>query len=424
LAAAGAAFAGACAQIANVDDYSVREQSGARSCVGLALADECATCMQTECCPETAQCQDDQFCSSFANCLAACAREDGDCTGRCYGYSHASPKTFATKKWMGCAAKRCASSCLGCADLGPFGTDCTKCATTNGCTQANNCLKDPNCQGYASCLWEQCDYWVLDPACRVKCADLYPEGRERFLPWAAKIGGQCTNECRWGEHFECADPRMPDMPIGASDRQTDLTLRVVSGLNREGVPDLTIRDCNDTDGSCDGETGTDPDGIAHMTIPQSTATPSRTYTRRYFEVNSLEGERELVYSGRSFSGARATVELLWLPEFNTYPGLLQPGKGVLVVQLADCVGSFDPYALNSGATVLLSDGKKPLFYVSPYNPTDLTHESGPFAVFAGLEPGLHEVHVFDPLGQSVSTLAALVDDHTYTLLYVNFPFTQ
>src|SRR5262245_30145993 len=107
LAAASAAVAGACAQIANVDDYSVREPGSASACAGLALAGECSTCMQKECCGEITQCQDDPFCASFANCLAACAPDDGDCTGRCYGDSLTEPKTFATKKYMGCAAKKC-----------------------------------------------------------------------------------------------------------------------------------------------------------------------------------------------------------------------------------------------------------------------------------------------------------------------------
>jgi hypothetical protein len=421
LATAGGIWAFGCAEIAGVTEYKVTSEGS--SCFGIEREPECASCLQDSCCDAVASCRKDGQCSAFSSCLAECSREDGSCTGACFGDDLTTPKSFATKKWLGCAAAHCAESCLRCGDLGPFGTECTKCASTKGCTQANNCLSDPDCQNYSSCLWENCDYWVLDPSCRVKCGDRYPQGRVRFNAWAAKIGGECIGECRLGQHWECADPNLPDMPIGASDRQTEATVRVVSPLDRTGVSELMVRACNDTESSCETEAPTDMDGFAQLLISQSLSTPGRTYISRYFEIQGANGMRELVYPGRSFTGERAQVELIWVPIFNPFPDIVEPGKGVLIVQLADCVGSFDPTGQNPSATAELADRSVEPFYFAP-SAGVAKLQNGPFAVFGKMKTGLHRILINDPDGRRMAEPTARVEADTFTLVYVNFPFTQ
>jgi hypothetical protein len=212
------------------------------------------------------------------------------------------------------------------------------------------------------------------------------------------------------------------MPFGSSDKLTAVTLRIISGFNRTGVPGLTIRACRHTDRACEpGTAQTDGDGRARLSVPQTTLAPGLFYGHRYFELSSASGQRELVYAGRPFASDKAAVELMWLPAFEL-PGLMQEGRGILAVLLADCTGSFDDFARNPSATAEIVGGPEP-FYVQVSDPS-VRHGRGPFAVFAPVLPGEHEIVIHDPDQRQVHKTNALVEAGAYTLLHVTVPFIQ
>ena len=413
-------------------DASPDQEAGA-DCEGIGDS-SCASCLRRDCCAETTACRNDATCARHADCLAQCPREDGECVGGCFGED----KSFATQRWLACTMRRCASVCLGCASLGPVGGDCTSCATRTSCKQARDCLANADCREYAACLFEHCEDWALDPACRMKCGDADLKrpgavlgsgpgpGRKVFLRWAAQLGMQCTSECRFGQHWQCADPHLPDLPLGEGGKTTDVSVRIVNGLTRVGVAGLSVEFCRDTDAACEASSAqTDANGFATLqNVPESTLAPGLVPASRYFEVSAASGGRQLVYAGRSFTAAKPTLELMWVPALESSADFGAPGQGVLVVPIADCMGSFDAFVRSPSATASLVGSDRAPFYVSAFDPAGTRLERGPIAVFGPLAPGNYAVEIRDPQARVVATLTVRVEADAFTLLYVTFPFLQ
>lgn len=417
----GIGIAVGCGQLLGTSDYGVSrvspDASGACEDFGLPAESACRTCQFQQCCAESILCRGEPTCAAFARCLTGCSHDDGTCLAACY----ATPKTYAIKRWLGCSQTHCGDQCVGCAEPGAaFGAACGTCQVDLACAEHTACRQDPECAAWMGCVTEKCDPWALGAACRVTCTEEHPVG-PKFRAWGIKIAA-CADQCGWGQHWECADPTMPEMPIGDPTQNTTLALTIGTLLGTTALPTLSVKACRDLDGVCGAPVSTDSGGVATVTLNQTGTALASLYTSTFFDLSSSAGSRELVYLGRSLTAAQTFAKVQWLDTTTQdvqASGVLSSGKGVIIMIIADCIGAANIFTSSGNPTATLEGGGAAVY--SKGGLPDPTVQSAFQAWFYPVLPGMRTVHVQAPGGRDVYQARIRVDADAVTLLYVNYP---
>jgi hypothetical protein len=220
------------------------------------------------------------------------------------------------------------------------------------------------------------------------------------------FSGQCTEECRWGSHWECS----PSTEIRRQgDEATELTVSVAYGQLWAGGPpvaDAEVRPCQNTlETSCGDTLVADARGEVFMTIV-------RPNQFAYLDVTAPDGSRMLAHPGRDWIGAQARFGINLrtgvgrLSDWETTNIIIPEGEdlGAVFVGVYDCVGTttlFTPE--RTGVRLELVSGEdrgySERYYFSVERGFEGGGEHGTVALFTGVSEGRATVRVYAPGGE-------------------------
>jgi hypothetical protein len=183
---------------------------GSAGAAGSAPAQDCQTCIGTECGNEGAACQNDAACAAILGCLNTMMCADAACQQACIDANKSGEASLTALSQ--CVNAKCMDACpvpdpgaVKCTqiDLGDKGGPCSTCGHTSCCGELEACFNDADCNKVNGCL-VACKG---DQMCQQGCVNA--PGGDLFLASNSCISKNCMKECQLADGCLTLGPESP-----------------------------------------------------------------------------------------------------------------------------------------------------------------------------------------------------------------------
>ena len=269
------------------------------------------------------------------------------------------------------------------------------CVEGRACTEAKACAEDQECAAIYACMLQQCREWLPEPGCRAKCMSEHPGGLDKLAEYSTPAS-ECVADCGWGSHWSCVGGVPPWPAVTPGKIEVDLyTFPVPRAVSVTACPRL---------GECTPPVITGENGRATLVVDRF-----NSFTEWHFEASGSDIVPAATFYEHPLAGARTTRPVL-APDLSSGTPIREslglpddPSTGVVVANIADCLGTLNRYqdpADSTGPTVALDVPASGPYYgvLSPR-----VGVSGSHAWFFGVPPGEATVTVFDPRGRKFTS---------------------
>jgi len=379
IAAAGGALVAiaalACRQIVGIGDDP--PASGASGGCGIPFTGSCEECVAASCCKEAAACAGDPSCAPFASCQAAC-NGDPACRSQCVADNQPIGNSTTFGPLYRCTVAHCENACnLPCGGAGPFFTAPDAAATCQACLSHNACGAIRDCTTDDTCVADE--YCALSCQGRTDCYTTCGFQSDAGSPLLASAVGAiktCGSACALGEDWTCIGHVNWPFPRAATSA---VHLSLYDAISMKPAASVQASVCA-VDGTCDSVVGASDDaGLVTVEVPlpslmihDSAGPTGAIFLSAAADAGASGVAPALLYWGMALSepalgpiGVPLTTpgESVGIRD-SVDAGPLQSGRGLLFVNMTDCMGAFAP-GVKFG--LLPHDGATQLYYFENNN---------------------------------------------------------